>query len=88
MGLYPSIIGDIMLVEGINTLASGVGQVVEATIIAHPSNVGILYVRQSNTTGYGYPLTAGATVTINLPNLNEYTVSGVSGHRVAYIAHK
>lgn len=84
-----SIIGDDTIGPGNNTFASGVGQVLTATLTAHPSNGSVLYVRRSgSTTGYGYPLAAGATVTLDSPNLNDYTVSGASGQRIAYIARK
>lgn len=94
MGLYPTVIGDITLGPGINDIVvSGFGVVagyptVETTIIAHPSNSGVLYIRRRGGIGYGYPLAAGTAVTLANVDLYDYTASGVSGHRLAYVARR
>ena len=89
-----AVIGDITLGTGINDIVvSGFSAVpnypvVDATLIAHPSNTGVLYVRKRTTTGFGYPLTAGASLVIAKDNMADYTASGVSGQRLAYIINR
>lgn len=70
---------------GAVTVASGRLDVVEARLTAHPSNSGIIYVRNTSDTGNGYPLSAGASVDIKSANLAALTASGVVGGRLAYV---
>lgn len=84
-------IGDITLGPGYNDIVvSGFSRVAsypvnKATLIAHPSNTGILYVRARGGAGSGYPLTAGATLALDSTDLYGYTASGVAAQRLAYV---
>ncbi len=93
MGLYPTLIGDITLGTGINDIVvSGFGNTrtyptTHATLIAHPSNTSVLYIRaRSATTGMGFPLAAGGRMTLDNADLADYTASGLLNQRLAWAA--
>lgn len=66
--------------------ASGVAaSVVSATIEAHPSNAGVIYVKLATETNLGYPLAAGATLNLGRNNLSDYVASGAPNARLAYV---
>lgn len=84
----PTNFGELTLGAGVNTItASGYGTV-DVTLQAHPSNSGIIYLRDSRTTGSGYPLSAGASVRLSYSDLHDYTASGVIGGRLAWAANR
>lgn len=70
------------------TVASGHLDIADGTLVAHPSNSGILYVRNTSDTGNGYPLSAGDSLEVGRSNLGELTASGVVGARLAYAYHQ
>ena len=88
MGLYPTDLKEVVLGPGVNNITASGYQTVEAELIAHPSNSGILYVRSSSTTGNGFPLSPGERLRLTLADLHDYTVSGVNNHRLAYAARR
>lgn len=66
------------------TVASGRLDVLQVQLVAHPSNTGIIYIKNATDTGNGYPLNAGATLSLMQGNLGGMTASGVVGGRLAY----
>jgi hypothetical protein len=65
-------------------VASGYRGANQVSLVAHPSNTGIIYVKTTGDTGNGYPLSAGATLNIGASNLAAMTASGVVGGRLHY----
>lgn len=65
-------------------VASGHLGMTHATLEAHPSNSGILYVKRTGDSGNGYPLAAGASLNMDLEDLANFSASGVVGARLAF----
>lgn len=66
------------------------GQAVQQGVIvqAHPNNTGIVYVGNSNavTAANGFPLAAGASVTLPIPNTNQvWLIGSAAGQTAAWI---
>lgn len=90
-----NVIGDITLGQRINDIVvSGFGVVPgygvsSVTLIAHPSNTGVVYIRQRNAaSGLGFPLGAGERLQLDGVDLYQYTASGVAGQRLAWSANR
>lgn len=88
-GLYPTYIDGLTLGNGGNTTISVSGYpTVETTFKAHPSNSGVLYVKNNTTNGMGYPLNPGETLVVTRADLKDWTVSGVAAQRLVWAAFK
>lgn len=89
-GLYPTYISSVTVAATGNTdvAPSGLYPTTEVTFKAHPSNSGVMYVKNTTTTGAGYPLNPGETLVVQRPDLHDYVVSGVSGQRLVFAAYK
>jgi len=91
-----TVFGEVTLQGGVNNIVvSGFSTVPgypvnNVTLIAHPSNSGVLYVRQrgASLASLGYPLAAGATLALANVDLYQYTVSGVASQRLAWSADR
>lgn len=66
------------------TVASGYLGAIKIHLRAHPSNSGILYVKNTGDAGNGFPLGAGDFVDAGGGNVGSITASGVVGGRLAY----
>ena len=60
----------------------------KTVLTAHPSNGSVIYIRNRVPVAgtFGYPLTAGASVTLTDVDLYNYTVSGAISSRLAFVA--
>lgn len=81
-------LGEVTVGAGMNYFVPSGYLTTGVTIEAHPSNSGPLYIRASDTTGFGYPLAAGASLRLTNADLRDYTVSGVIGARIAWAADR
>lgn len=88
MGLYPTFFGELVLGVGNNLLAASGYATTQTIFKAHPSNTGVLYVKNTTTTGPGFPLNPGETLTLTRPDLHDYTISGVAAQRLSWAAFK
>lgn len=88
MELYPTYIDGITLGAGNNTISVSGYATTSVTFKAHPSNSGVLYIKNTTTNGAGYPLNPGETLVLTRPDLHYYTASGLSGQRLTWAAFK